>query len=65
MQSFVLAGLPKLKKGLGLIFGAHFLHTFSIYVSYLILYLWTRLQCHTLFSSQNIKQNVIHSDSDN
>ena len=28
-------------------------------VSYLIIYQWTKFQCHTLFLSQDIKQNVL------
>ena len=51
--------LAKLKKDLGLGFGAHFLHEFSINVLYLILYQWTKFQCHALFLSQDIKQCVI------
>ena len=55
----VLEYLPKLKKGLGLTFGAHFQHNFSNKnVPYLILYIWTKFQCHTFFPSQDIKQNV-------
>ena len=39
----VLGYLAKLKSSLGLPFGAHFLHDFSIKnVSYLILYQWTK-----------------------
>ena len=46
----VLGYLSKLKRGLGLAFGAHFLHDFSKDdVPYLILYLWTKFQCHTFF----------------
>ena len=55
----VLGYFAKLKKGLGLAFGAHFLYDFSINVPYLILYQWTKFQCHTLFLSQDIKQNVL------
>ena len=56
----VLGYLPKLKRGLGLVFGAHFLHDFSIKVfSYLILYQWAKFQCHIFFPSQDIKQNVL------
>ena len=55
----VLIYLAKLKRGLGLAFGAHFLHDFfHKNVSYLILCLWTKFQCHTFFPSQGIKQNV-------
>ena len=50
----------KIKKGSG----ASFWCTFSAWffyknVPYLILYQWTQFQCHTLFLSQDIKQNVI------
>ena len=52
----------KIKKGSG----ASFWCTFSAWffhknVPYLILYQWTKFQCHTLFLSQNIKQNVLLS----
>ena len=58
----VLSYLPKLKRGLGLASDAHFLHYFfHKNVPYLILYLWTRFQCHTFFPSQDIKQNVLSS----
>ena len=30
-------------------------------VPYLVLYQWTKFQCHTFFSSQDIKQNVLLS----
>ena len=60
----VLGYLEKLKRGLELAFGAHFLHDFSIKnVPYLTLYQWTKFQCHTLFLSQDIKQNVLSSSS--
>ena len=63
----VLGYLAKLKRGLGLAFGAYFLHGFSVKtVHYLILYQWTKFQCHTLFLSQDTKQNVLlssHLDS--
>ena len=46
----VLGYLSKLKRGLGLAFGAHFLHNFSIKnIFYLILYQWTKFQCENLF----------------
>ena len=48
----VLGCLPK-KGGLGLAFSANF--------PYLILYQWTKFQCHTFFPSQDIKQNVLLS----
>ena len=56
----VLGCLPNLKRGLGLAFGVHFLHDFSIKVSpYLIFYQWTKFQCHNFFPPQDIKQNVL------
>ena len=58
----VLGNLAKLKRGLTQAFGAHFLHDFSVkFFPYLILYQWTKFQCHTLFLSQDIKQNVLLS----
>ena len=58
----VLSYLPKLKRGRGLAFGAHFLHDFSIKMFFhLILYQWTKFQCHNFFPSQDIKQNVLLS----
>ena len=58
----VLGYLPKLKRGLRLAFGAHFLHYFFLTnVPFLILYLWKKFQCHTFFPSQDIKQNVLLS----
>ena len=58
----VLGYLAKLKRSLRLAFGAHFLHDFSIRnVLYLLLYQWTKFQCHTLFRSQDIKHNVLLS----
>ena len=54
----VLRYLAKLKSGLGLAFGAHFLHdVFHKNIVYLILYQCTKFQCHSLFLSQDIKQN--------
>ena len=49
----------KIKKGSG----ASFWCTFSEWffhknVPYLVLYQWTKFQCHTLFLSQDVKQNV-------
>ena len=57
----VLVYLAKLKRGLGLTFGAHFLYDFSIEINapYLILYQWAKFQCHILLLSQDIKQNVL------
>ena len=48
------------KKGLGLAFGAHFLHDFSIKCS-LFNNVSTKFQCRTFFPSQDIKQNVLLS----
>ena len=50
----------KIKKGSG----ASFWCTFSAWffhknVPYLILYQWTKFQCHNLLLSQDIKQNVL------
>ena len=57
-----LSYLLKPKRVLGLAFGAHFLHGFfHKSVSYLILYQWTKFQCHNLFLSQDIKHNVLLS----
>ena len=57
-----LCYLAKLKSGLGLAFEAHFLHDFlDKHVPYLVLYQWTKFQCHTLFLCQDIKQNVLLS----
>ena len=46
--------------------GTSFCCTFSAWffyknVHYLILHLWTKFQCHTIFPSQDIKQNVLVS----
>ena len=54
----------KVKKG----YRASFWCTFSAWffhknVFYLILYQWTKFQCHTFFSSEDIKQNVLLSFS--
>ena len=59
----VLSYLAKLKRCLGLAFGAHFLHDFSIkmFCIYLILYQWKKFQCHILLLSQDIKLNVLVS----
>ena len=54
----VLDYLAKLKAGLGLAFGANFLHE---NFTYLIAYQWTKFQCHILFFSEDIKQNVLLS----
>ena len=49
----VLGYLTKLTKGLGLVFGAHFLHGFSIKMFF--------INVHILFPSQDIKQNMLLS----
>ena len=56
----VLDYLARLKMGLRLPFGAHFLHDFfKKNVPYVILNQLTKFQCHILFLSQDIKQNVL------
>ena len=55
----VLGYLAKLKRGQGLAFGAAWF--FDKNVPYLIPYQWTKFPCHTLFLSQDIKQNVLLS----
>ena len=58
----ILGYLPKLKWGLALAFGAHFLHNFFIKkIPYLILYIWTKFLCHNFLASQDVKQNVLLS----
>ena len=58
----VLSYLAKLKRGLGLTFGVSIVHDFfHKNVPYLILYQWRKFQCHTLFLSQDIKQNMLLS----
>ena len=58
----VLSDLPKLKRGLGLASGEHFLHDlYTKMFPYLILYQLTKFQFHTLFPSQDIKQIVLLS----
>ena len=49
----------KIKKGSGISFWCTFSACFHKNVLYLILYIWTKFQCHTSFPSQDIKQNVI------
>ena len=58
----VLGYLPKLKKGLGLGFGVHFLHDFSMkrfFISYSIN--GQSFNAIPFFSSQDIKKNVLLS----
>ena len=55
----VLGYLAKLERGLALAFRAYFLDDFSIkIIPYLILYQWTKFQCHTLFLSKVIRENM-------
>ena len=55
----VLGYLAKLKRGLGLVFGAHFLHDFSIQM-FLIQYSINGQSFNVIvFPSQDIKQNVL------
>ena len=55
----VLGYMTKFKRGLGLTFGAHFLHEF--FHKSLKPYQWPKFQCHTLFLSQDSKQNMLLS----
>ena len=58
----VLGYLAKLKGGVGLAFGAHFVHDFSMKMFLISFPInGTKFQCHTLFLSQDIKQNVLFS----
>ena len=58
----VLEFLSKLKRNPGVAFDAHFLYDFSIKLfPHLTLHQWPKFQCHTFFSSQDIKQNVLYS----
>ena len=57
----VLGYLPKLKMGLGIAFVMYFLHDFSIKSSLFGNTLSMKLQCHNVFPSQDIKQNVLFS----
>ena len=61
-MQWLLWVFSKIKKGSG----ASFWCTFSVRffcknVPYLILYYWTKFQCHSLIFSQDIKQNVLLS----
>ena len=58
----VLRYLLKLKRSLGLAFGANFLHK---NVPYLILYQLTKIQCHSFFLLKISKQNALSSYLDN
>ena len=57
----VLGYLPKLKRGLGLAFGVHFLHDFPKIFPYLLLYEWTKFQCHTFFSFSRYQTKCVLS----
>ena len=58
----VLSYLAKLKRGVGLAFGAHFVHDFSMKMFLIEFPInGAKFQCHTLFLSQDIKQNVLLS----
>ena len=58
----VLRLLPKVKRGMGLAFGAHFLHDFSKKCAlFNTLSMDKVFQCHTFFLSQAVKQNVLSS----
>ena len=57
----VLGYLKKLKNGLALVFGAHFLHDFFIKCSIFNKLLMGKVSMLYLFSSQDIKQNVLLS----
>ena len=59
----VLVYLEKLKKGLGLAFGADFLHDFSIKMFLIYSSINGQFQCHNLFLSQDIKQNGLLSSN--
>ena len=57
----ILDYLAKLKRS-GASFWCKFYARFFLKnVPYLTLYQWTKFQCHTLFVSQDIKQNVLLS----
>ena len=56
-----LGYFPKLKRGLGLAFGAYFCMSFLYKCSYLILYQLTKFQCHIFVRSEYTKQNVLLS----
>ena len=54
--------ISKIKKGSSVRFWCTFpAWLFHKNVPYLILYQWTNFQCHTLFLSQDIKQNLLLS----
>ena len=58
----VLGYLPKLKRGLELVFRSHFPHVFfHSNAPYLTLYQLTKFQRHIFFTSQDIKQNLLLS----
>ena len=57
----VLGYLPKLERGMGPAFGAHFLHDFCINFPYLVLCVWTKFQCHNFFPYEDTKENALLS----
>ena len=57
----VLGYLPKLKRGLRLAFGSHFLYDFSIKMFYIYYPINGQSFNVNFFSSQNIKQIVLLS----
>ena len=57
----VLGYLPKLKTGLALAFGTHFLHDFSIKMFFFNTLSMDKVSISYRFPSQDIKQNVLKS----
>ena len=55
----VLGYLPKLKRGFGLAFGAHFLHDFAILFYLFNAQSMDKFSMSSLYPSQDIKQNVL------
>ena len=57
----VLGYLPKLKRGLGLAFGAYFLYDFSLQMFLFYTMPMEKVSMSYFFPSQDIKQNVLLS----
>ena len=57
----VVGYLQKLKRGLGLASGAHFLHDFSIELFLINTLYMDKVSMSYLFPSQDIKQNMLLS----
>ena len=57
----VFGYLPKLKTGLALAFGTHFLHDFSIKMFFFNTLSMDKVSISYCFPSQDIKQNVLKS----